>query len=117
MAAGGETCRCEVLFFAGSSSLVVEISYKLQIENRAEQFRASDEAPRRAAATSAIGRPFLLTYTSPTFHFFEPRLKARKASGISYLHSRQRLLTARQLRERAAAIVFQWVTYGTVGPW
>lgn len=55
MAAGGETCRCEVLFFAGSSSLVVEISYKLQIENRAEQFRASDEAPpprRRSAVLS-----------------------------------------------------------------
>lgn len=50
MAAGDETCRCEVLFFAGSSPLVVEISYKLQIENRAEQFRASDETPRRRSA-------------------------------------------------------------------
>lgn len=97
------------LFVVGSRDIIQTVNWKPS--------RTISSQRRSAAPAAAIGRPFLLTYTSPTFPFFEPRLKARKASGVSYLHSRQWLLTARQPRERAAAIVFHWVTYGTVGPW
>lgn len=65
--------------------LEVEMLYKLQIKNRVvSNFEQS--------VPTTTKRSFLLIYTTPTtFLFLKPCLKARKASGVSYLHSQQRL--------------------------
>jgi hypothetical protein len=108
--------RADVLFFIGTSSSTLAISRKLQIENRAGQFRASV-----ARALSSYASP------PPPPPFFEPAHGSTK-SRAAYRIFIQPAATADSRRgvgggvgggegkgRWPAAIVFQWVTRGSGG--